>query len=298
MKRSKEPTNRIRGSILAEATRQPIPGITVTASQVQGAKRAPLGRAVTAKDGSYELELERLPSLPDNTAATVALSLADGQGRAILAREQMLRVGARQDVRMDFALPCLEHGDDWPDIRYIEGEPVNIRAAASLRRDELIEAYRFLRGRGVKVGVAFAPERIVQGRAVSELAKLPQIVSGVTRAAEDEAAELFGRVAPRIVRLAPREALAFAKLMKGDTAGARGDFLVISSMLDAPEGARARAKAGMDLIDSGSAKGLPAAVKAAAALPRPQAPAGLLPPGLPPGVVAPQQAQPQAPGPQ
>jgi len=148
MKRSKEPTNRIRGSILAEATRQPIPGITVTASQVQGAKRAPLGRAVTAKDGSYELELERLPSLPDNTAATVALSLADGQGRAILAREQMLRVGARQDVRMDFALPCLEHGDDWPDIRYIEGEPVNIRAAASLRRDELIEAYRFLRGRG------------------------------------------------------------------------------------------------------------------------------------------------------
>ena len=70
---------------------------------------------------------------------------------------------------------------------------------------------RHLRGRGVRVGVAFAPERIVQGRAVSELAKLPQIVSGVTRAAEDEAAALFGRVAPRIVRLKPREA-EFAKL--------------------------------------------------------------------------------------
>lgn len=148
MKRSEEAIYRIRGSILAEATRQPIPGITVTASEVQGAKRAPLGRAVTAKDGSYELALERLPSLPDNTAATVALSVADGKGRAILAREQILRVGARQDVRMDFALPCLEHGDDWSDIRYIEGEPVNIRAAASLQRDDLIEAYRFLRGRG------------------------------------------------------------------------------------------------------------------------------------------------------
>lgn len=116
-------------------------------------------------------------------------------------------------------------------------------------------------------------------------------------------AELESRLKPlteegRPYRVQAREALAFAKLMKGDTAGARGDFLVISSMLDAPEGARARAKAGMDLIDSGSAKGLPTAVKAAAALPRPQAPAGLLPPGLPPGVVAPQQAQPQAPGPQ
>ncbi|MCR5880281.1 hypothetical protein [Phenylobacterium sp. J367] len=81
--------------------------------------------------------------------------------------------------------------------------------------------------------------------------------------------------------------------MKGDTAGARSDFLVISSSLDASEGARARAKAAMDLIDSGTAKSLPAAVKAAAALPRPQGPAGLLPPGAPPA-----QAQPQAPGPQ
>ncbi|TBR21469.1 nucleotide sugar dehydrogenase [bacterium] len=70
---------------------------------------------------------------------------------------------------------------------------------------------RFLRGKGVKAGVAFAPERIVQGRAVEELGKLPQIVSGTTRAAEDEAAALFGHLAPRIVRLAPREA-EFAKL--------------------------------------------------------------------------------------
>lgn len=70
---------------------------------------------------------------------------------------------------------------------------------------------RYLRARGVKAGVAFAPERIVQGKALSELSKLPQIVSGTTRAAEDEAAALFGLLAPRIVRLKPREA-EFAKL--------------------------------------------------------------------------------------
>lgn len=89
----------------------------------------------------------------------------------------------------------------------------------------------------------------------------------------------------RPYRVQAREALAFAKLMAGDTAGARGDFVIISGMLDAPAGARARAKAAMGLIDSGSAKAVPATVRAAAA--------------LPPGAVAPAQPpQPQAPGPQ
>lgn len=89
----------------------------------------------------------------------------------------------------------------------------------------------------------------------------------------------------RPYRTQAREALAFAKLMAGDLAGARGDFVIISGMLDAPEGARARAKAAMGLIDSGSAKALASTVHAAAALPpTPAAPAEL--------------AQPQAPGPQ
>jgi hypothetical protein len=73
----------------------------------------------------------------------------------------------------------------------------------------------------------------------------------------------------RPYRVQAREALAFAKLMAGNTAGARSDFTIISSTLDAPEGARARAKAAMQLIDSGSAKSVPAAVKAELALPPP-----------------------------
>lgn len=89
----------------------------------------------------------------------------------------------------------------------------------------------------------------------------------------------------RPYRVQAREALAFTKLMAGDLAGARGDFVIISGMLDAPEGARARAKAAMGLIDSGSAKALASTVHAAAALPpTPLAPAEL--------------TQPQAPGPQ
>jgi hypothetical protein len=89
----------------------------------------------------------------------------------------------------------------------------------------------------------------------------------------------------RPYRVQAREALAFTKLMAGDLPGARGDFVVISGTLDAPDGARARAKAAIGLIDSGSASAIPATARAAAALP---------PTALAPAMAAPAQD----PGPQ
>lgn len=63
------------------------------------------------------------------------------------------------------------------------------------------------------------------------------------------------------------EAMAFARLETGDLKGARSDFAVIALMPGASDTARARAAAARTLIDSGSAKELPAVVKAAAAAP-------------------------------
>lgn len=54
--------------------------------------------------------------------------------------------------------------------------------------------------------VAYCPERIAQGYAVRELKELPQIVSGCTDAAADRASELFGLIAPKIIRLGVEEA--------------------------------------------------------------------------------------------
>lgn len=90
----------------------------------------------------------------------------------------------------------------------------------------------------------------------------------------------------RPYRVQAREALAFAKLMAANTAGARSDFVVLSQMLDAPEGARTRAKAAIMLIDSGSAAAVPTTVRAAAALPPPQ-------PSTPPMQAPAEQAAPQ-----
>lgn len=59
--------------------------------------------------------------------------------------------------------------------------------------------------------VAFCPERIVQGYGIEELARMPQIISGTTPEAADEAAALFRDIAPEIIMLDPIEA-EFAKL--------------------------------------------------------------------------------------
>lgn len=82
--------------------------------------------------------------------------------------------------------------------------------------------------------------------------------------------------AGRPFRMQAREAAAFSKLLAGDTAGARSDFVVVSLSPDGAEGARSRATAAIALIDSGSAKATADLVKAASALPPPRP----LPPGL------------------
>ncbi len=85
-------------------------------------------------------------------------------------------------------------------------------------------------------------------------------------------AELEKRLTPltedeRPYRTQAREALAFAKLMAGKTAEARTDFGVLIVSPDASDAVRQRAAAARDMIDSGSAASIPAAVKAAAAAP-------------------------------
>ena len=64
-----------------------------------------------------------------------------------------------------------------------------------------------------------------------------------------------------------REALAMARLEAGKLDEAKGDFTVLSLSQDVSQPAQARAHAAVDLIQSGSAAVLPAAIKAAAALP-------------------------------
>lgn len=65
---------------------------------------------------------------------------------------------------------------------------------------------KYVQSKGKALRLAFCPERIVEGHAIEELQTLPQIVSGTTADAEEDAARLFGLIAPKVVRLSPIEA--------------------------------------------------------------------------------------------
>lgn len=94
-----------------------------------------------------------------------------------------------------------------PHLR--DGQLLVLRSTLYPGTTDWINAYLGRKGRRLKV--AFCPERIVQGHGVEELARMPQIVSGTSAEAAEEAAALFRIIAPEIVVLDPIEA-EFAKL--------------------------------------------------------------------------------------
>jgi UDP-N-acetyl-D-mannosaminuronic acid dehydrogenase len=90
-----------------------------------------------------------------------------------------------------------------------DGQLVILRSTVYPGTTDWLANYLARQGRNLKV--AFCPERVVQGYGVSELKSMPQIVSGTTPEAEEEAAALFDLIAPELVRVKPMEA-EFAKL--------------------------------------------------------------------------------------
>lgn len=54
--------------------------------------------------------------------------------------------------------------------------------------------------------IAYCPERIAQGYAIRELKKLPQLVSGMTLTAVNEAVKLFSLISPKIIKVSVEEA--------------------------------------------------------------------------------------------
>jgi UDP-N-acetyl-D-mannosaminuronic acid dehydrogenase len=65
---------------------------------------------------------------------------------------------------------------------------------------------RQLAREGRRIDVAFCPERIAEGKAMTELFSLPQLVSGRTAESRERAADLFRNLTEEIVELTPEEA--------------------------------------------------------------------------------------------
>jgi UDP-N-acetyl-D-mannosaminuronic acid dehydrogenase len=90
-----------------------------------------------------------------------------------------------------------------------DGQLLVLRSTVFPGTTDWLHGYLQRKGRDLKV--AFCPERMVQGHGIRELKETPQIISGTTPAAEEEAGKLFSAISPELVAVTPREA-EFAKL--------------------------------------------------------------------------------------
>jgi UDP-N-acetyl-D-mannosaminuronic acid dehydrogenase len=87
---------------------------------------------------------------------------------------------------------------------FVDGQLLVLRSTVFPGVTSLVE--RMLAERGLDIDVSFCPERIAEGRAMTELFSLPQIVSGRDQRSRDRAAALFRLLTDQIVELEPEEA--------------------------------------------------------------------------------------------
>ena len=125
------------------------------------------------------------------------------------AKTVLLTIGTPIDEFLNPTLRMIKQCVDMLLPHLSDGQLIVLRSTVYPTVTDWLSKYLVQQGK--KILVAFCPERIVQGHAIDELQTLPQIVSGSTPEAEEAAAQLFGSIAPSIVRLTPTEA-EFAKL--------------------------------------------------------------------------------------
>jgi UDP-N-acetyl-D-mannosaminuronic acid dehydrogenase len=89
-------------------------------------------------------------------------------------------------------------------------QTIILRSTVAPGATEFLEGY--LRRRGSKVGLAFCPERVAQGKGIPEVQSIPQFVAATSPRALKVARGIFSKIAPLLIEMTPREA-EFAKLV-------------------------------------------------------------------------------------
>lgn len=161
------------------------------------------------------LEAGRMPFLEQDADEVLArvlgktLHLGAGLADVAAADLVLITIGTPVDEYLNPKLrPMFELGEQL--LEYVRpGQCVVLRSTVYPGTGQTLDA--FFRRRGRAVNLAYCPERIVQGHALRELRKLPQIISGFTEAALHAADQLFRRLGVETVAVTVAEA-EFAKL--------------------------------------------------------------------------------------
>jgi UDP-N-acetyl-D-mannosaminuronic acid dehydrogenase len=152
-----------------------------------------------------------MPFAEEGADALLAEAVAAGR---LVATTDAASVGTAEHLVVIVGTPVDEHLN--PDLGavpralqrcaefLVPGQLVILRSTIYPGVTALTE--RLLRGLGIDVDVAFCPERIAEGKALTELFDLPQIVAARTDQAMARAEKFFRNLTDEIVPLLPEEA--------------------------------------------------------------------------------------------
>ena len=153
----------------------------------------------------------RLPFTEDGADQPLADAVRDGR---LIATSDPASVGSAEHVVVIVGTPVDEHLN--PDIAAVpraiercvehmrDGQLIVLRSTVHPGVTALTE--KLLARHGLAIEVAFCPERIAEGKAMTELFELPQIVSARSDLALSRAEKLFRTLTEQIVPLRPEEA--------------------------------------------------------------------------------------------
>jgi UDP-N-acetyl-D-mannosaminuronic acid dehydrogenase len=182
----------------------------------------PLGIALSARGLSvvlYDIDTAAvdlvnagtMPFAEDGAADALAEGLAADRLRATsdassvgLAEALIVVVGTPVDEHLNPDLGAVPRAIERCVQHLRDGQLVVLRSTVYPGVTALTE--KLLAAKGLDVDVAFCPERIAEGRAMTELFTLPQIIAARTPRALDRAETLFRHLTGSLVRLEPEEA--------------------------------------------------------------------------------------------
>ncbi len=162
------------------------------------------------------LQAGELPFIEDGAAEVLTKALANGRlvftnspDRISTGGPVIITIGTPIDEFHNPVRKVVQDCIDWLLPSLLDGQLLILRSTVFPGTTDWLDGY--LRSQGHKLKLAFCPERVVQGYGLKELREMPQIVSGTTPEAEEEAVKLFERIAPEVVVVSPAEA-EFGKL--------------------------------------------------------------------------------------
>jgi UDP-N-acetyl-D-mannosaminuronic acid dehydrogenase len=153
----------------------------------------------------------QLPFDEPGAAGVLERVVADGRLRA--STDPSI-VGSAEHVVVVIGTPVDEHLNPNPEAipkalggcsdYFRDGQLLVLRSTVFPGVTALVE--KMVTGHGLDMDVAFCPERIAEGKAMTELFELPQIVSARSQRGLDRAGKLFSRLTESVVPMAPEEA--------------------------------------------------------------------------------------------